>query len=316
MAGKFIISLDFELHWGGIEKWDLSAKKQYFLDARTAVVEMLQLFKKHEIRATWATVGFLFAKDKNQLLAFCPNNKPTYSNKKLSSYHFFNQVGKNEKDDPFHYAGSLIDKIIQTTGQELATHTFSHYYCLEEGQDINQFDADLKAAKNIALANFGVNLESIVFPRNQYNETYLETVLNNGISNVRSNPNTWFWQKNTGKLTPFLRALDTLIPIGRNLSFELNQAEKQLIKEIPASRFFRPYSKQEQAIQRLKMYRIKREMTITARRGKIYHLWWHPHNFGNDLKRNLNQLEEILQHYDYLKKRYNFASISMKELYN
>ena len=25
--GKFIISLDFELHWGGVEKWDVDKKE-------------------------------------------------------------------------------------------------------------------------------------------------------------------------------------------------------------------------------------------------------------------------------------------------
>ena len=57
----------------------------------------------------------------------------------------------------------LIDLIKNTRGQEIATHTFSHYYCLEEGQDIQSFESDLKKALEIAKNN-GCLIKSIVFP--------------------------------------------------------------------------------------------------------------------------------------------------------
>ena len=87
---------------------------------------------------------------------------------------------------------SLINK---TKGQELACHTYSHYYCNEEGQTIQQFDEDLKSAQIISKKNFNVELKSLVFPRNQINKDYLDIVINNGFKVVRSNPNVWFWQK-------------------------------------------------------------------------------------------------------------------------
>ena len=48
-------------------------------------------------------------------------------------------VRMNEADDPLHYAPSLIDDILRRRRQELATHTFSHCYCLEEGQTEEAF---------------------------------------------------------------------------------------------------------------------------------------------------------------------------------
>lgn len=53
--------------------------------------------------------------------------------------------------------------------------------------------------------------------------------------------------------------------------------------EIPASRFFRPFKNNEKIIQRLKLNRIKNEMTFAAKKGRNYHLWWHPHNFGENI---------------------------------
>lgn len=314
--GKFIISLDFELRWGGAEKWDVEKYKDYFLNTRNSIPQVLELLEKNNIHATWATVGFLFANDKKQLEKFSPNIKPTYLNKNLSYYNYFNQIGENELEDPIHYAPSLIKLILKTKGQELATHTFSHFYCQEEGQTIEQFESDLKAVQAIAKENYNTELKSLVFPRNQYNKDYLDVAKNNGIKVIRSNPNVWFWQKSYGSFTPIFRALDTLISISNSLSFDYTKIKKNDLIEIPASRFFRPFSKKEKIIQSYKLNRIKSEMTSAAKNGLAYHLWWHPHNFANDISSNLFQLKEIIEHYNFLNQKYDFESVSMIEMYH
>lgn len=314
MKGKFIISLDFELHWGGTEKWDLNQKKSYFLDTRNSIPEVLRMFKENNVKATWATVGFLFAKNKKQLLSFCPEIKPTYDNPILSSYNCFDEVGENEDDDPFHFAYSLIQQILDIPGQELGSHTFSHYYCNEKGQTLEQFEADLKSAQTIAKENFGVSLKSLVFPRNQYNENYLKAAQKNGIRVIRSNPDVWFWENTKGKITPLFRAMDTLMSISKPLTFKgkmLKQNDD--IVELPASRFFRPYKDQEKIIQKLKLKRIKDEMTFAAKNKLDYHLWWHPHNFGENIVENMKQLKEVIRHYSFLHDKYGFQSATMED---
>lgn len=313
MPGKFIISLDFELHWGGAEKWDLTKMKTYFLDARNSIPTVLNLFEENEIKATWATVGFLFAKDKKQLLQFSPRLKPAYQKSELSYYNYLKIVGANEKEDPFHFGGSLIEKIISTRGQELGTHTFSHYYCNEEGQGVSEFEADLAAAQSISKENFGIELKSLVFPRNQYNKSYLEVARESGVKVVRSNPNVWFWQNSYGKLTPFFRAADTLFKISSSLSFDETELRSSKVLELPASRFFRPYINRESFIQNGKIKRIKDEMLFAAENNRCYHLWWHPHNFGKNPVENLNQLSEIVNHFHLLHNKYGFKSCSMED---
>ncbi len=273
MNGKFIISLDFELHWGGVEKWDLQKKKEYFLDTIKFIPELLEIFKENSVRATWATVGFLFAKDKKQLLDFSPKLTPSYQRKELSYYNIFDSLGDNEVVDPFHFAPSLIQQILSTPGQELASHTFAHYYCNESGQTLEQFDADLKAAQAIAKQNFNTTLMSLVFPRNQFNKSYLDVAKKHGIKVVRSNPHVWFWSRDYGKITPLFRALDTLMPISKSLCFN-EPIELDGLMHLPASRFFRPYKKSEEKIQKLKIKRIKSEMSYAAQSNKNYHLWW------------------------------------------
>jgi hypothetical protein len=138
--GIFTISLDFELHWGGFEKWPLELqaashkfladdqsqyKKRitikdqrstsynlYFLNTRQVIPQLLQLFARHEVHVTWATVGMLMHPNKETLVANFPSAKPTYVHDELSAYQYMHHtgIGENEVDDPFHYAHSLVTK--------------------------------------------------------------------------------------------------------------------------------------------------------------------------------------------------------------
>lgn len=316
MEGNFIISLDFELHWGVADKRKVEDYIDYFDTTRRSIPMVLDLFTKMNIHATWATVGYLFAKNKQQLNLFFPKELPSYENKILSNYSLFKQdlIGDNEGDDPYHYAPSLIDLIIRTPNQELGTHTFSHYYCNEIGQTVEQFDLDLKAAQNIAYENFGIKLRSLVFPRNQFNRNYLTVAEKNGIKVVRSNPDVWFWNKKMIGLA-LVRAFDTLIPVSSTLTFSDDYYSiKDSVVSLPASRFLRPFSNKEKYVQKIKVWRIKKEMTFAAKHSRNYHLWWHPHNFGYSLEKNMDMLQEILSHFKELNEKYGFSSKSMIEM--
>jgi hypothetical protein len=60
--------------------------------------------------------------------------------------------------------------------------------------------------------------------------------------------------------------------------------------------------------------RIKRGLTLAAKVGHIYHLWWHPHNFGSETERNLRGLRSILDHYRSLKMSLGMRSLAMGEV--
>jgi hypothetical protein len=64
----------------------------------------------------------------------------------------------------------------------------------------------------------------------------------------------------------------------------------------------------------LRLRRIKAEMAYAARRGSVYHLWWHPENFGTHLAPNLEFLGAILDWFDYLKRTEGTQSLNMGEL--
>jgi peptidoglycan/xylan/chitin deacetylase (PgdA/CDA1 family) len=328
LKGIFTISLDFELHWGGFEKWSLDKNhsggidyQQYFRNTREVIPQMLELFQQYEIHVTWATVGMLFHRSKDELMRNAPSLKPGYAVKELSAYHYMahHGIGNDEHTDPFHFAPSLIEKIIATPYQELGTHTFAHFYCNEAGQTAEEFRQDLQAAQRVSLA-YGRRLKSLVFPRNQFNDQYLKVCFEEGVTSVRSNPLDWFWHiKSTEKESLWKRlnrGLDAYFSIGKKNTYRIDALSVRpgFPVCIPASRLLRPYNPKEFILNSFKISRIKSEMTKAARDGEVYHLWWHPHNFGLYPQQSMNALKDILEHYAVCRETWNMQALNMGEL--
>lgn len=312
--GYLIISLDFELAWGVFDVLDPVEENKYFLQTREVIPDILRLFNEYEIRATWATVGMLFNESWKEWENNIPEVVPNYKKRELSAYEFGKSIIGPSTED-FCFAPDLIQQISQTPGQEPATHTYSHYYCLEEGQTAESFDKDLEKAVAVASA-INVELKSLVFPRNQFAADYLQICNKHGITNVRTNPTAWYWKKadSNSILDKMGRTGDAYVNFGKK-----SYSSEQLLKaqgtplQQKASRFFRPVEENEK-LRKLKINRIKTEMERAAKNQEIYHLWWHPHNFGSRPQDSMNDLKEILSHFEILKTKYNFKSGNMADI--
>ncbi|ERM80182.1 hypothetical protein P872_14160 [Rhodonellum psychrophilum GCM71 = DSM 17998] len=312
----FTISLDFELLWGIFDKVGNNVNKEYFLKTRKVIPQLLELFAQNEIQVTWATVGMLFAENEEEWHHYSPLHKPSYRNKNYSAYEWKKQHGL---EPDLHFAPDLIKRILETPGQEIGSHTFAHFYTLIRGQSPDQFRMDLQAAQKIAGEKFGIQLKSLVFPRNHLNHQYLAICGEEGFDQVRGNPKNWFWQETQhGSLLKRLsRTADCFVPMGSQTSYPWEEVEKEGESEpwmMPASRLLRPYYGSNNLINTLRLNRIFQEMTHSAKHGQIYHLWWHPHNFGHYPEDSMRELSKILQHFHKLKSRYGMLSLSMKEL--
>lgn len=314
--GSFIISLDYELAWGIIEK---SYLKKYcntnVCNVPMVVEKMLELFDKYQINATFATVGFLMCRDKKELEKYSPHLKPSYVNGALSPYTGFLEA--LEQDNPCFFFPSLIKGLKAKKNIEIASHTFCHYYCLEEGQTAKEFEQDLVSANRIANDN-GVCLESIVFPRNNVNRDYLGVCYSHGIKCYRGNATKFYgspknrYDRIKNRLCRFL---DSYIPISKPSCYDYSQLKQTegIPFNVPASRFFRPYNKKMALFEPLRIMRIKNEIKYAAKKGKMYHLWWHPHNFGDNMNKNMRDLESVLKYYSECNKKYGMQSYTMSE---
>src|SRR5262249_46450134 len=89
-----------------------------------------------------------------------------------------------------------------------------------------------------------------------------------------------------------------------------SQHEDGLVN-VPASRFLRPCVPPLAPLDSLRLSRITSAMEAAAQSGAVYHLWWHPHNFGLNIEKNIAFLDAILTHYAMLHDRYGMKSANM-----
>jgi hypothetical protein len=277
---------------------------------------MLEMFVARNVYATWATVGFLFGSSRDEIQASSPREQPEYSRAELNPY--VESIGVDERHDPEHLAGSLVDEIGATAGQEVASHTFSHYYCLEPGQTESTFRADLAAAQAIA-SRRGLELTSLVLPRNQWNPAYTASVLDSGFRCIRGPQRSWSHRpRPQGRQSTLLRAArlsdayiglspppttdwkDVLLPSG--------------LCNVPASAFLRPYNPSRKRLEPLRLSRLHSGMRHAAKHGRIFHLWWHPHNFSQHQPENFAMLEQVLDEFDRLAASEGMQSLTMADV--
>jgi peptidoglycan/xylan/chitin deacetylase (PgdA/CDA1 family) len=318
MPGIFTISLDFELHWGVFDKKERESRETIYRNTLALIPRMLELFAAYEVHVTWATVASVMAQDQQEWERWKPAVEPDYLEGKYSAYQWVQQNGLPAHYNWAHFAPETVRKIVQYPGQELGTHTFSHYYCLEKQHAQGAFAADLKAAIQVA-STFHQPPVSLVFPRNQFNKDYLAVCYAYGIKVVRTNPACRFWNPVNEKDTPIFRKLvrtaDAYLPMGRTrTSYPLSAI--QVIPGEPlqlrASRFLRAWEPYPVA-DLLKWRRLCSELRAAAKHNECYHLWWHPENFGSHPEENLKSLQMLLQHYRQCKNKYGMLSWNMGE---
>ncbi len=322
--GTLIISLDFELHWGVFQSVNESSPyMQNLLNTPEAISGMLEIFEKRNISATWAIVGLLFAESPAMIRKFEPSVKPAYKNPCENPYLL--PLGRNDSDDPIHFAGSLIRKILTVPGQEIATHTFSHFFCRAEWATVEAFLSDIESAREIAEL-YGIKINSIVFPKNQLIKEYIDVLPQKNINIFRGAEKGWMYtgirtlhgsklSKSRHYLNKFGRLLDTYFPLsGSNTwsTYELEVQRGQPIN-VPASHFVRPYSPKLKYLETIKYQRIANQIEHAAKSGKMVHLRWHPHNFGSHTDENMKLLSKILDYFENCRSKYGMRSLTMQE---
>jgi hypothetical protein len=311
--GTFVVSLDFELHWGVRDHRTVADYRENLLGVRRVIPALLALFSEFGVRATWATVGFLFFETIDELLAAVPAALPHYADRNLDPYAALNEVGRDEAEDPFHFAPTLIRQIQATAGQEIATHTFSHYYAAVPGPSLESFRADIRAAKS-AGQRFGVEIKSVVFPRNQVSMPHIRICAEEGLIAYRGVESDPFVAAGSGRVDRAKRFADAYVNLSGPCCGVPRKMASLGIVSVPQSRFLRPCTRRLGWLDSLRLRRILSSMTFAAENQLLFHLWWHPHNFGVNTDLNLSFLRAILEHYRALQQRFEFQSLSMAEV--
>jgi hypothetical protein len=238
-----------------------------------------------------------------------------YKNSQLNVYNYVNSY----KDKPFpenlHFGLNLVKKIVSTKNQEIASHSFSHFYSNEEGQNDKDFDKDLKLFNAILKSKLNIETNTYIHPRFQYNKDYDEVLLDNGYKAYRGLRDD---KLKDSKLSEMIKRkmkyFDRYINLLGHRSYDINNIHEEKLLNVKESYYLRPYNKKKKLLEFFKLRRVKNEMTYAAKNEKIFHLWWHPHDFGLNIDENISILEKILKHYKYLQYKYDYRSRNMIEL--
>jgi Polysaccharide deacetylase len=312
-----VISIDLEMFWGVHDLWSVEQRREMLLQARPMISRILNLFAKYEIHSTWASVGFLFYATHEELMNNLPAILPEYSQPKFSPYPKLNGIGPNEVQDPCHYGASVIEAILQTPHQEVATHTFSHYYCLEAGQSKAAFQNDLEAAVKAA-ASWGREIRSLVFPRNQVNEAYLDCLTDCGIESYRGAGSHWLYRERArgeeSQLRRGIRLLDAYFNLSGHHTIRHDDIPHNPPFDFPASRLLRGFTPALSPLEPLRLRRICSGLDHAARKNEIYHLWFHPEELAPHPEKNFAALQTVVERFARLRDRGAMESLSMGEL--
>jgi len=310
MPGGLIISLDFEMFWGAIGSKNLQLFEKTVFQEEIIVPKLLQLFKEYDIHATWAIVGAMLCNDIKEIESYL-NKDINYRKWQFSLREMIAKIEK--KGNKNYFAQSLIKQIMSYKNQEIGTHTFSHFYMLEEGVTEELLQQDIYAAITV-MKQYDIKPKTIIMPRNQINVKFFPILSEAGIKLYRGRQTTFFFSKKR-IINRIIDFIDAYIPIRKNLCYKDQDIECiDGLYNVRASMFYRTYFDKLKFFEYLKLMRIKKEMRSAARSGKYFHLWWHPHNMGTNLKYNFAVLKKIFSYYKKMHNKYDFESYTMFEI--
>lgn len=306
---KFVISLDFEMFWGVGDTRTVESYGRNVLGEWQAIPRMLALFRTHRVNVTWATVGAIMCRDYREWRARQRIGARRTAPPKPNADAEDALVRQYPK---LFFARPLVERILETEGQELATHTYSHFYCNDKDATPEGFVDDLASARDLA-AGMGAGFRSIVFPRNQISPEFLAALPAAGIRVYRGNAQHWLYRNGDavpgGVAGRLMRFADASVPLSGSCC-RREQVDGALVN-VPASAFLYAWSALAEPLMIMRMHRIKQGMTEAARTGALFHLWWHPHNFGVNIEANLAMLEQVLLHYRRLADTFGMESQCM-----
>jgi hypothetical protein len=310
--GTMILSLDFELSWGEFDLLPIATLDAQSLEERRQINRLLVLLDRHNIPATWATVGHLMldncARDRRDGQAHTdvfPHAR--YSWFPHDWYHF--DPCTNVTSAPGWYAPDIVEWIRHArVRHEIGSHSFGHIYYGDPECTPSIAQADLKAACEAA-ARQGIVLKSFVFPRNQVG--HLDVLKIFGLRSYRGAEPPLI-RTNNHALRKAVHFLDQLLALRpRDV-----RAEETLpgLWNLPGNHFFMARDGMRKMIPMAsRVLKGKRGIDWAVSSGELYHLWFHPFNLNVDSDAMLGGLDQIFAYANRMREKRLLDILTMDE---
>lgn len=319
MAGKLVLSFDFELAWGcRRDSSDVNYGANYIQTHQT-IAGMLDVLRTYRIPATWATVGAIML-DRDWDFGPAWEIQPRYS---FFRGPWYAVPRASSPVAAGFYAPSLIEAILNCPDQEIGCHTFTHVYASDPATSPELFDYELACCQQVA-DKWGIRLTSIVFPQNKI--AHLAITKKHGFSVYRSQNTAWYYwgrppigrqnARGLGKLLPyasiFARYLDEWIPLAPP-TFDL-QYENGLT-QVMHSTFLPGYEGVSRYIPAKKrVSRIVKGLHAAARTGRVLSVYFHPCNFNFRRDDCLRDFAQICRAACDMRDRGQLEVVTMREM--
>lgn len=309
--GIFTISIDTELAWGTFDHGGYIKYREAYEKYRFIIANILELFKKYEIAATWAVVGHLFLdsckKEDGKLHPDIVRPKHSW----FASDWFSYDPGTDISRDNFWY-GSDIVKIIKDAQpeQEIACHSFCHPVFSDGGCSKETAESDI--AKCVALAKKeGIVLASFTFPRNS--PGHLDVVSKYGFKVFRGKDALFYNLRHT-VLRKALLLFTDMLPITPPVvspNFVLNDR----LLEVKGSMLFRFAHGASRFIPKgVRLKKAKKGIDKAIKERKVFHMWLHPISFAWKTSEMLNEFEGILKYASNRREEGNLKILTLWEI--
>ena len=211
-SAKFVISIDTELAWGSIyDEKILEQKYDTFKKTRFAIEQILKLFEKYNISATWALVGHLMLKNcrKEHGKKHPDVIRPQYSWYSKDWFHY-DPCNRNEKNSVW-YGDDILKKIIDCkVPQEIGSHSFSHIMFGDKGCSSACAESDVKKWIEVA-SKYKIKPDSFVFPFNS--EGHYEVLKHYGFKIYRSRNTGGYLKIKNKKIKRIIQILDRIFAL-------------------------------------------------------------------------------------------------------
>jgi len=291
MRPTFVLSLDKELIWGSFDHISEADFARQNPDSRGIVRELLALFDRYEISATWAVVGHLF-------LSSCARGSDGRAHPEIARPHhawhardwFADDPCTDRTRSPLWYGDDLVEMILGArVRHEIGCHSFSHTVYGDPGCSAEVANADLAACVNAA-RRWGLTLRSFVFPRNQ--EGHHALLLKHGFSAFRGLDPTWY-RGLPGKAQRLAHFADQAAAVPPPVTTPRERLPG--LWNIPGSLLYLHRGGLRRAIPiAVRVAKARAGISRAIRERSLFHFWFHPFNMQVDRRAMFEGLEAIL----------------------
>jgi peptidoglycan/xylan/chitin deacetylase (PgdA/CDA1 family) len=291
MRPTFIISLDEELVWGSFDHTAPARFAERYPDLRGVVRELLRVFDRHDVPATWAIVGHLF-------LHSCTRGADGRAHPELlRPRHAWFQGDWLSQDpctdrtrDPLWYGDDLVDLVRGArVAHEIGCHSFSHVVYGDVGCTEAVAESDLSACLEAARPR-GIVLRSFVFPRNA--EGHHGVLQRHGFAAYRGEDPSWYRTlPGTARRAAHLFDQAAALPPpvtepSEKLPGLWNFPGSMLLLHTDGVRRLIPFAS--------RVLKARAGLRRAIRERKLFHLWFHPFNVARHRDGMLDTLDAIL----------------------